>query len=227
MIDSAVQVRYASGVTSAPRRSPQPEDRLRDAERTKRALLDAALTEFAAKGYDGARVNEIAERAGVNKQLISYYFGGKEGLYDTIVAHWYELEATLTEPGISLADLAVRYLEVGHDQPDLIRLFIRESLDSEPGDVVYAPDDPEVADMRARQRAGEIAPDLDPAFVLLVLQGIVTWLTMQRRDVTRYLGLDMRSPEYLEFARSQLRLLVGRLGTLTEVEPGEPVQPSR
>jgi TetR/AcrR family transcriptional regulator len=47
----------------------------------RKAILAAARHEFAAKGLAGARVNEIAERSGVNKQLIYYYFGNKEGLY--------------------------------------------------------------------------------------------------------------------------------------------------
>jgi len=44
-------------------------------------LLEAALDVFSARGFAGGRVQEIADRAGVNAQLISYYFGGKEGLY--------------------------------------------------------------------------------------------------------------------------------------------------
>ena len=44
-------------------------------------LLGAALEEFAARGPAGARVESIARAAGVNKQLITYYFGGKDGLY--------------------------------------------------------------------------------------------------------------------------------------------------
>ena len=73
---------------TARRRSPAAHERRRDAERTRQALLDAALTEFAAKGRTGARVSEIAGRAGVNKQLISYYFGGKDGLYRALVEGW-------------------------------------------------------------------------------------------------------------------------------------------
>jgi TetR/AcrR family transcriptional regulator len=45
------------------------------------AILAAARGEFSAKGLKGARVNEIAARAGVNKQLIYYYFGSKDELY--------------------------------------------------------------------------------------------------------------------------------------------------
>src|SRR4029079_7171127 len=62
--------------------------RIRDRERTRRALLDAALAEFSEEGFAGARVSAIATRAGVNKQLISYYFGGKQGLRDALVAEW-------------------------------------------------------------------------------------------------------------------------------------------
>jgi AcrR family transcriptional regulator len=206
-------------VSATPRRSPAPEDRKRDADRSRRALLDAALAEFAAKGYDGARIGEIAERAGVNKQLVSYYFGGKEGLYDAILQRWYELEEDIAQPGMSLADLVTAYLEVGHTQPELVRLFMRENLNQDAADVAYEADAPEVADLRARQQAGEIAPELDPAFVLLALQAVVVSGVIQPRDVKRFLGLDPGSDEYLALMREQLRCLVLRLGD-TEERPG-------
>jgi TetR/AcrR family transcriptional regulator len=58
----------------------------RPRERDSRGLLEeAARSEFAEFGYAGARVERIARRAGVNKQLVFYYFGSKEGLYDSIV----------------------------------------------------------------------------------------------------------------------------------------------
>ena len=58
------------------RRAPAPHERQRDPERTKARILDAATEEFSAKGFAGARVSEIAARAGVNQQLIAYYFDG-------------------------------------------------------------------------------------------------------------------------------------------------------
>ena len=48
-------------------------------------IADAAADEFAAKGYAGARVARIADTAGVNKQLIFYYFGSKAGLYGAVL----------------------------------------------------------------------------------------------------------------------------------------------
>src|SRR6195952_4521621 len=58
-----------------------PEARTRDADRTQQAILRAAMSEFADKGLGGARMEGIAERAGINKRLIYYYFGNKEALF--------------------------------------------------------------------------------------------------------------------------------------------------
>src|SRR6266700_5339811 len=53
----------------------------RDQERTSASILAAAITEFTAKGYAGARIDAIALRSGANKRMIYHYFGDKEGLY--------------------------------------------------------------------------------------------------------------------------------------------------
>src|SRR3989338_9131414 len=56
-----------------------------DAEGSKETLLRAAASVFARHGYDGATVKELAEAAGVNVSLVSYYFDGKEGLYRAVL----------------------------------------------------------------------------------------------------------------------------------------------
>lgn len=48
-------------------------------------IEEAARVEFAECGYSGARVQRIAERARVNKQLLFYYFGSKAGLYRSVM----------------------------------------------------------------------------------------------------------------------------------------------
>src|SRR3984885_3427053 len=48
---------------------------------TRTRILDAAVREFAAHGLAGARTEQIAEAAGVNKALLYYYFAGKDALY--------------------------------------------------------------------------------------------------------------------------------------------------
>ena len=59
----------------------RPARQKRDPEATRRALLGAAIAEFADKGLAGSRVDEIAQRAGVNKQLVYHHFGNKEDLF--------------------------------------------------------------------------------------------------------------------------------------------------
>ncbi|MFI0937604.1 TetR family transcriptional regulator [Streptomyces sp. NPDC021020] len=56
----------------------------RDAEATRRRLLDAATAEFAAYGIAGARVDRIAAEARSNKAQIYHYFGSKDGLFDAV-----------------------------------------------------------------------------------------------------------------------------------------------
>lgn len=63
----------------------------RDPERTRAVILAAATAEITAKGLGGARVDEIAERAGVNKRMIYHYFGDKDGLYLAVLEAAYQL----------------------------------------------------------------------------------------------------------------------------------------
>ncbi len=80
--------RKALSTTSAPAAPDEP--RARDAERSRRGILDAALAEFAAHGLGGARMERLAVRAGVDKRLLSYYFVNKEGLFLAVLERAYE-----------------------------------------------------------------------------------------------------------------------------------------
>jgi AcrR family transcriptional regulator len=64
----------------------RPGGRPRGAEFTRDSLLAAATQLFAARGFDGVSVAQIAQRAGVTKALINYHFGGKQKLYEAIMA---------------------------------------------------------------------------------------------------------------------------------------------
>jgi len=187
----------------------------RDPERTRQALLDAALAEFADKGLAGARVSEIAARAGVNKQLISYHFDGKEGLYRALAERWLEREREFADPALPLGELVARYVRETVEQRAMTRLFLRECLeDGAPPDwdPRASDDEPEeVADLRRRQADGEIAAGLDPAFLLLALQAAASAGVAFPGDVRRFTGLEPDSPEFAARYGEQLRLLVERL----------------
>src|SRR5258708_18804755 len=62
-----------------------PRTTVRNLERTREKILAAALAEFSARGFAGARVDMIARRARVNKRMLYYCFGAKQYLYREIL----------------------------------------------------------------------------------------------------------------------------------------------
>jgi TetR/AcrR family transcriptional regulator len=72
------------------KRSDETRPQRRDPAATRKKLLTAARREFASSGLAGARVDEIAARAGVNKQLVYHYFGDKDALYLAVLEWVYE-----------------------------------------------------------------------------------------------------------------------------------------
>src|ERR1044071_7271967 len=61
------------------------EGATRDPRRSQERILAAALKEFSAKGFAGARVDSIARRAAINKRMLYHYFGDKEGLFRAVL----------------------------------------------------------------------------------------------------------------------------------------------
>ncbi|HEX7890071.1 MAG TPA: TetR/AcrR family transcriptional regulator [Ramlibacter sp.] len=84
--------------------SPANEERVRDADRSQSTILAAARDEFAEYGLGGARVDRIAERAGLNKRLIYYYFDDKERLFQEVLEHAYR-DIRAEEAQLRLLDL--------------------------------------------------------------------------------------------------------------------------
>ena len=76
----------------------------RDAEATKARILAAAKAEFARLGLGGARVDEIAEKAGANKRMIYHYFGNIEDLFSAVLEEAY-LGIRTAEQELQLDDL--------------------------------------------------------------------------------------------------------------------------
>jgi AcrR family transcriptional regulator len=63
------------------RSEPHPRGRRPAGENTRAALLAAARVEFTERGFDGATVRAIAQRAGVDAAMVNHWFGGKDGLF--------------------------------------------------------------------------------------------------------------------------------------------------
>ncbi len=89
-----------------------------------RIILDVATDVFSRKGFDGARIAEIAELANLPKANIYYYFSSKEDIYSTIITNL-----------IAGWDDALSKLRVDQDPADALRQYVRAKL-------VYARENP-------------------------------------------------------------------------------------
>jgi AcrR family transcriptional regulator len=201
-----------------PRRSPKPQERQRDPERTRALILDAATAEFAAHGYAGARIGAIATRAGVNQQLISYYFDGKEGLYQAISERWRQRESDLVAPGTPLPEQIRRYAMEALNNPDGVRLLAWSGLEyaGPETDPDHAPRSERlrgtVEEVRALQAAGGLPAEVDPAALTIMLVAAAMATTTLPHVIEGICGVDPRSPEFLNHYAEQLAIVARLLG---------------
>jgi AcrR family transcriptional regulator len=155
----------------------------RNADRTRTRILEAALTEFAALGIAGARVNRIAEVAGCNKAMLYAYFGNKDQLFDAaFTAH---VEAYLAEVGFDATDLpkyAGRVFDYFEEHPDHLRLAVwyrLERPESARLEAVLAVNATRLAELEKARRAGVVRSDFKPVELLSLIQSIATsWSSM-------------------------------------------------
>lgn len=100
-------------------------------------LLDAARVEFAARGFDGAKVDRIAARARLNKAMLYYHFDSKADLYREILRDLFNHVAAGVEPireadapaDRRLVEFIERLARVGVTQPDFPAIWFREMAD--------------------------------------------------------------------------------------------------
>jgi AcrR family transcriptional regulator len=111
-------------------------ERVRDAARTRSEILDVATSEFAAHGYHGARVDEIAALTRTTKRMIYYYFGGKKQLYIAVLERAYarirSAERKVSVDNLDPLTALRRIAEVTFDHheahPEFIRLVSIENI---------------------------------------------------------------------------------------------------
>jgi AcrR family transcriptional regulator len=110
-----------------------------DVDGVKQRIIAAGRTEFARSGLEAASVRAIGDGAGVTAAMINYYFGGKRGLYQAVVAEaqgrLLERLGAAVEPGqAGLAPrLAGAYFDFLAEDQELQRLLMREVMDQGEG----------------------------------------------------------------------------------------------
>lgn len=110
--------------------------RYKKSEITRQRILEAAELEFSEKGIFGARIDSIALSAGVNKRMIYEYFGGKEGLYRTVLINVYKrvslweagFVSSSGEPCCIIRSLVHSYFDFLTQNPSFVRILLWENL---------------------------------------------------------------------------------------------------
>lgn len=124
--------REISATDAAPAR-PVPRPRSR---KTREMILDGALAEFSEKGFDGARIDEIALRAGVNKNLLYHHYGSKDGLFTALLERTYDnirrrqkdLQLRGMDPIEGMRKLVIFTGRIWVQFPEFLRLLQSENL---------------------------------------------------------------------------------------------------
>jgi len=191
-------------------RSGGPRAAVRDAERTRAAILAAATAEFAGHGLSGARVDRIAARAKSNKRMLYYYFGGKEALYLAVLEGAYErirsaerdldLEHLPPEQGMrELVSFTWRYFI---EHPEFLSLLNTENLHrarhlgrSHKVRALHSPLVGMLGDLLARgERDGAFRRDVDPVQLYVSIAALCYFYLSNAHTLSTIFGRDLLAP---------------------------------
>ncbi len=182
---------------------------VRDAERTRRAILDAAEIEFAGKGLAGARVDIIAEESCANKRMLYYYFGSKDDLYVAVLERAYgamrererELNFTNLEPLEAIKTLIEFKFDYYVENPRIIPLLAAENMNGGK----YLKRSRRLRDMHlslidmirkvlvAGERQGTVRPGVDPFQLYVSFSALSYFYFSNAATLSAAFGRDLMS----------------------------------
>ena len=192
----------------------------RDLNRTRRHLLKAALAEFAAKGFAGARTDAIARKAGVDERMIYYCFETKEGLYREVLRSKLAEEVHIVDSneGDDFATALVKGYESCSSDTQHVRMWLWEALDTGRRKIAAEEErralfDREKARIRRAQLSGHLTAEIDKDLLLLIRIGLLA-APATLPQVTRLVtGMDPEDPKFRrrwsKCLRAMAALLVG------------------
>ena len=200
--------------------------RTRDADRTQQQILRAAMAEFADLGLGGARIDGIAERAGVNKRLIYYYFASKDELFLAVLEQTYadirdaerELHLLEIEPVQALRRLVAFTWEHYLAHPEFLTLLNSENLhrarhlkQSARVREMNSPLIQTLGEVLERgRRGGLFRGGVDPLQLYISIAGLAYFYLSNKHTLSAIFGRDLMSTKALN----------QRLSHITEVVMG-------
>ena len=200
----------SSKVPAVSQKAPgAPAPARRDPAATRNALVAAGVSEFARKGFAGARVDEIAQAANVNKQLVYHHFGDKQGLYlaalESVYSEIREKERQLSlgqlEPQEAMAQLVGFSFDYLVEHPEFIALLADENrnlgahvLASEQLQTMHTPFvDMMEATLKEGVKAGVFCDDFDAINLYISIAGISYFFFSNNHTLSAIFGKRLRS----------------------------------
>jgi AcrR family transcriptional regulator len=191
--------------------TPVAEERLRDADRSQNTILNAARDEFSEHGLGGARMDRIAERAGLNKRLIYYYFEDKERLFQAVLEQAYrdireeeqQLNLLHLKPEIALRRLVEFTWNYYLEHPEFLTLLnsanlhrARHLAQSERARQLNSPLIATLAEVVERGHAeGTFRGGIDPLQLYVSIAGLSYFYLSNNHTLSAIFGRDLMTPK--------------------------------
>ncbi|MCB1859115.1 MAG: TetR family transcriptional regulator [Gammaproteobacteria bacterium] len=186
----------------------------RNPELTKEKILEAAVAEFAEKGFGSARVDAIAQKAGANKRMLYHYFGNKEALFVAVLEQAYQdirdheqaLDLQRLDPAQAMRELIRFTFRYFVDHPEFIRLLNNENLYGavhiRRSHRVLAMHTPLVEQLgqvlRRGVAAGVFRPGIEPIQLYITVAGLGYFYLSNAATLGTIFGKDLTAPRALE-----------------------------
>jgi TetR/AcrR family transcriptional regulator len=174
----------------------------RNPQRTQERILDAALKEFAAHGFAGARVDTIARRAQINKRMLYHYFGDKRDLFREVLRRKLAQRAAwlASAPEDPIESLSYWFRLACRDH-EWVRLLEWEALqwgEQEVIDEAHRRDSAVKALQRLqhRQSKGLLPKEWDPGQLLLSMMGITAYPFAFPQMARLVTGVSVSDPKF-------------------------------
>jgi AcrR family transcriptional regulator len=205
------------------------EFRGRDADRSREEILRAAMGEFAENGFGGARIEAIAERAGVNKKLIYYYFEGKDELFLAVLEQTYAdiraaehaLHLEASDPVQAIRMLVAFTWQHYLDHPEFLALLNSENMHRgghlKRSGRIRQMNSPLIETLAAiverGQREGAFRPGVDALQLYVSIAGLAYFYLSNNHTLSTIFGRSLMAPAALADRLEHITAVV--LGYLT------------
>jgi TetR/AcrR family transcriptional regulator len=179
--------------------------------RTREMILEGAMQEFSERGFDGARIDQIALRAGVNKNLLYHHYGNKDGLFSALLERMYkkirerqaDFDLRDKDPVDAIRRLVIFTGKIWVQYPEFLRLLQSENLNggrhvaaSESISSLYEPLLDTLQQLLERGRKLKLfRDDVDPVDLYISISSLTAHYINNRHTFEAIFGQSLMSPQ--------------------------------